>query len=155
MTVHIVNGDDRCVKHRFPHIFLFSGLLLSLIVIPKTGYTADPTPEKSTPEKEATEKIQPHYRIRQLLFTGNKHLNEKKLANLFGWEQGKAYSRDEIIEGFERILDAYRKDGFAFVEMVLDIEPMSEKTDADSEAYMVISIKIVEGNRFAQAGFHS
>ena len=139
-------------KHRFPHIFLFSGLLLSLIVIPKTGYTADPTPEKSTPEKEATEKIQPHYRIRQLLFTGNKHLNEKKLTNLFGWEQGKAYSRDEIIEGFERILDAYREDGFAFVEMALDIEPMSEKTDADSEAYMVISIKIVEGKRVRTGG---
>ena len=134
-------------KHRLPQIFLFSGLLLSLIVIPKTGYTADPTPEKSIPEKEATEKIQPHYRIRQLLFTGNKHLNEKKLTNLFGWEQGIAYSREEIIEGFERILDAYREDGFAFVEMALDIAPMSEKTDADSEAYMVISIKIVEGKR--------
>ena len=134
-------------KHRFPQIFLFSGLLLSLIVIPKTGYTADPTPEKSTPEKETTEKTQLHYRIRQLIFTGNKHLNEKKLTNLFGWEQGKAYSRDEIIEGFERILDAYREDGFAFVEMVLDIEPMSGKADADSEAYMVISIKIVEGKR--------
>ncbi len=134
-------------KHRFPHIFLFSSLLLSLTVIPKTGYTADLTPEKSTPEKQATEKIQPHYRIRQLLFTGNKHLNEKKLTNLFGWEQGKAYSREEIIEGVERILDAYREDGFAFVEMVLDIAPMSEKTDADSEAYVVISIKIVEGKR--------
>ena len=134
-------------KHRFPQIFLFSGLLLSLIVIPKTGYTADPTPEKSTPEKEATEKIQPHYRIRQLLFAGNKHLDEKKLTNLFGWEREIAYSREEIIEGFERILDAYREDGFAFVEMVLDIAPMSEKTDTDSEAYMVISIKIVEGKR--------
>ena len=134
-------------KHRFPQIFLFSGLLLSLIVIPKTGYTADPTPEKSTPEKEATEKIQPHYRIRQLLFAGNKHLDEKKLTNLFGWEREIAYSRAEIIEGFERILDAYREDGFAFVEMVLDIAPMSEKTDTDSEAYMVISIKIVEGKR--------
>ena len=134
-------------KHRFPQIFLFSGLLLSLIVIPKAGYTADPTPEKSTPEKEVTEKTQPHYRIRQLLFTGNEHLNEKKLTNLFGWEQGRAYSREEIIEGFERILDAYRENGFAFVEMVLDIEPMSEKTDADSEAYIVISIKIVEGKR--------
>ena len=134
-------------KHRFPQIFLFSGLLLSLIVIPKTGYTADPTPEKSIPEKEATEKIQPHYRIHQLLFTGNEYLNEKKLTNLFGWEQGIAYSREEIIEGFERILDAYREDGFAFVEMALDIVPVSEKTDADSEAYMVISIKIVEGKR--------
>ena len=134
-------------KHRFPQIFLFSGLLLSLIVIPKTGYTVDPTPEKATPEKEATEKIQPYYRIRQLLFTGNKHLNEKKLTNLFGWEQRKAYSREEIIGGFERILDAYREDGFAFVEMALDIAPMSEKTDADSDAYMVISIKIVEGKR--------
>ena len=134
-------------KHRFPQIFLFSGLLLSLIVIPKAGYTADPTPEKLTPDKEATAKTQPHYRIRQLLFTGNEHLNEKKLTNLFGWEQGKAYSREEIIEGFERILDAYREDGFAFVEMVLDIEPMSEKTDADSETYRVISIKIVEGKR--------
>ena len=106
-------------KHRFLQIFLFSGLLLSLIVIPKTGYTADPPPEKSTPEKEAAEKTQPHYRIRQFIFTGNKHLNEKKLTNLFGWEQGKAYSRDEIIGGFERILDAYREDGFAFVRWFL------------------------------------
>ena len=134
-------------KHRFPQIFLFSGLLLSFIVIPKTGYTADPTPEKSAPEKEATEKTQPHFRIHQLLFNGNEHLNEKKLTNLFEWKQEKAYSREEIIEGFERILDAYREGGFAFVEMVLDIEPMSEKTDTDSEADVVISIKIVEGKR--------
>lgn len=134
-------------KHRFPQIFLFSGLLLSLIVIPETGYTVDLIPEKSTPEKEATEKTQPYYRIRQLLFTGNKHLNEKKLTNLFGWEHGRAYSREEIIEGFERILDAYQEDGFAFAEMALDIEPTSEKTDTDDAAYMVISIKIVEGKR--------
>ena len=134
-------------RHRFPQIFLFSGLLLSLIVIPETGYTADPTPEESTPEKEATEKTQPYYRIRQLLFNGNKHLNEKKLTTLFGWEQGKAYAREEIVEGSERILDAYQKDGFAFAEMALDIEPMSEKTDPDGAAYIVISIKIVEGKR--------
>ena len=134
-------------RHRFPKIFLFSGLLLSLIVIPETGYTADPTPEESTPEKEATEKTQPYYRIRQLLFNGNKHLNEKKLTTLFGWEQGKAYVHEEIIEGFERILDAYQEEGFAFAEMALDIEPMSEKIDPDGAAYIVISIKIVEGKR--------
>ena len=134
-------------RYRLSQVLLFSGLLCCFTIISKIGHSVDLTPEKSTSEKEATEKTQPHYRIRQLLFNGNKHLNQKRLVELFGWEQEKVYSRDEIIDGFERILDAYRTAGFAFAEMALDIQPMSVKTDTDNAAYMIISVKIVEGKQ--------
>ncbi len=134
-------------RYRLSQVLLFNGLLFCFTIIPQIGYNADIVAEKPAPEKEIAAAPQAHYRIRQLLFAGNKHLNEKRLTELFEWEQARAYSRAEIIERFERILDAYREAGFAFAEMVLDIERMSEQTDAGNEAQMVISITIVEGKQ--------
>jgi outer membrane protein insertion porin family len=134
-------------RYRLSQVLLFSGLLFCFTIIPEIGYSADIVAEKSTPEKEIAEARQAHYRIRQLLFAGNKHLNEKRLLELFEWEQAQAYTRDEIIERFERILNAYREAGFAFAEMVLDIERMSEQTDAGNEAQVVITITIIEGKQ--------
>lgn len=134
-------------RYRLLLVPFFSGLLFCFTIISQIGYSAGIIAEKSTPEKEIAEASQPHYRIHQLVFAGNKYLNEKRLTDFFGRERGKVYSREEIIEGSERILDAYREAGFAFAEMVLDIEPMSEQTDADNETHIVISVKIVEGKR--------
>lgn len=134
-------------RYRLLKGLLFSGLLFCFTIISQIGYSADIVAETSPSEKEIAEAPQPHYRIHQLLFAGNKHFNEKRLTELFEWEQAEAYSRAEIIERFERILDAYREAGFAFAEMVLDIEPMSGQTDAGNAAHVVISITIVEGKQ--------
>ena len=69
------------------------------------------------------------------------------MIELFGWEQGKAYSREEIIGGFERIVAAYREAGFVFAETSADIELMSEDTKTNNETDMAITVKIVEGKQ--------
>ena len=74
--------------------------------------------------------------------TETPHLNEKKLANLFGWQAEKAYAETEIREGFERILNVYQTDGFVFAKMTTDVLPLSE-----SETDVSITVKIVEGRQ--------
>ena len=128
-------------------IFL-SGLLLCVIGTPELLHSADDTEQSSRLEKapvsNETEKntIKPHYYIRQLRFDGNRHLNEKRLANLFGWQAEKAYAETEIREGFERILDVYQTDGFVFAKMTIDVLPILE-----SETDVSIMVKIVEGRQ--------
>ena len=99
--------------------------------------------EKSTANNEIEDNTtEPHYYIRQLLFDGNTHLNEKRLINLFGWQREKAYAETEIREGFERILDAYRTDGLVFAKITPTVSPISE-----SETDVSIKVKIVESRQ--------
>ena len=133
-------------------ILLFSGLLLCLMSISLTLYGSDSiepdtTTEITTSDKEAENKAEPRYRIHQLRFNGNEHLNQKKLANLFGWEKEKAYSRSEIIEGFERIVTAYREAGFVFAETSSEVTPISGIGQPDNEAYVSITVEVVEGKQ--------
>ena len=136
-------------KHRLPRLLIFlSSLFLYLIGTPESLHSADDT-EQSYSSDEATvnneienDSPEPRYYIRQLRFDGNKHLNEKKLTNLFGWQIEKTYSQTEIRAGFERILDTYRTDGFVFAEMTPDI-----LLRAESETDVSITVKIVEGRR--------
>ena len=139
-------------RYQLSHILFFSGLFLSFTVIPETVYSADSkehvsSPERSTPDKETADKTQPHYRIHQLRFNGNHHLNKDRLIKLFGWEKEKVYTRGEIIEGFERIVAAYREAGFAFAEMSPNIARVSENTETSNAADMAITVMIVEGKR--------
>ncbi len=90
-------------------------------------------------ENKTTE---PHYYIQQLRFDGNERLNQRRLTDLFNWQVEKAYSESEIRDGFERILAAYRKDGFVFVKMVPDVSSITE-----SEPYVSIRVKITEGRQ--------
>ena len=140
------------LRYQFLQTLFFSSLCLWFTAIPETAYGADSAEhtsplEKSVPDAETVEQAQPHYYIHQLHFNGNDHLNEKTLIELFGWEQGKAYSREEIIGGFERIVAAYREAGFVFAETSADIELMSEDTKTNNETDMAITVKIVEGKQ--------
>ena len=139
-------------RYRLLQILFFSGLLLSFTTIRKIVHGADlkenaSPPEQSTPDKETADKTQPHYRIHQLRFNGNNHLNQNRLIKLFGWEKEKVYTHAEIIEGFERIVAAYREAGFVFAETSPNIELMSENTETNNETGMAITVKIVEGKQ--------
>ncbi|MDE0423500.1 MAG: BamA/TamA family outer membrane protein [Candidatus Poribacteria bacterium] len=135
-------------KHRLPQrLILLASLLLCVIGTPELLHSADDTEqsgsEKATANNEAENNTtEPHYYIRQLRFDGNKHLNEKRLTTLFEWQAEKAYSQTEIREGFERILDTYRTDGFVFAKITPTVSPISE-----SETDVSITVKIVESRQ--------
>ena len=130
---------------------IFSGLLLYLTSIPQTLYGSDNIEQDTTTEtksdKKAEEKAEPRYRIHQLRFNGNEHLNQKELRNLFGWEKEEAYSRSEIIERFERISTAYQEAGFVFAETSSDVTPISETESLDNETHVSITVEVTEGKR--------
>ena len=139
-------------RYRLPQLLFSIGLLLSFMAIPEIGYGTDSEehtspPEQSTPDKEAADKTQPYYRIRQLRFNGNHHLNQDRLIKLFGWEKEKGYTRAEIVEGFERIIAAYQEAGYVFAETSFNIERMSENTETSNEAGMAITVTVVEGKQ--------
>lgn len=136
-------------RHRLPQLFiLLSGLFFCIIGPPdllygtndiKLGDSSEETTANNATEDKTT---QPHYYIRQLRFDGGSHFNQNRLANLFEWQSEKIYTQAEIREGFERILEAYRKDGFVFVEMTPAVSPiLANKTDVS------ITVNIVEGKR--------
>ena len=136
-------------KHRFPQLFiLLSGLFFCIIGTSNPLYGTDDI-EQSNSSEDATannetedQTTKPHYYIRQLRFDGGSHFNQNRLANLFEWQSEKTYTQAEIREGFERILEAYRKDGFVFVEMTPAVSPiLANETDVS------ITVKIVEGKR--------
>ena len=136
-------------KHRLlqPIIFL-SGLLLCLISTPASLQNSDNieqsgSTEKATANNDAEDnKTKPRYYIRQLRFDGNDHINEKRLINLFEWQLEKVYTEVEIREGFERIMETYRKDGYVFAEMIPSVSPIS-----GNERDVSIRVKIIEGSQ--------
>ena len=135
-------------KYRLPQLLIFlSSLFLCMIGTPESLQGSDDTEQSSSEVPTAINETEdntptPYYYIRQLRFDGNEHLNQKRLTNLFGWQAEKAYSQAEIREGFERILDAYRKDGFVFAEMTPAVSPISA-----NEVPVSITVKIVEGRQ--------
>lgn len=104
-------------------------------------------PEKTTPDN-ITEDLNtlPLYYIPKLNFEGNKHFNQRKLRNLFRWQSKKAYSRKEIIEGFDRIISTYRQNGFVFAQ----ITPLATPTTSQS---ILLSVKVREGKRLRNGNF--
>lgn len=127
---------------------LFSSLLFCLASIPQTLYGSENIEQDATTEIVTAENnAEPRYRIHQLHFNGNEHLNQKELINLFGWEKEKTYSRSEIIEGFERIVTAYREAGFVFTETSSDVTPVSGTEPIDNETHVSITVKVTEGKR--------
>ncbi len=134
-------------RYRLPQVLFFSCLLFCFTSISETGHGADPTAHDSLPDKDTTDKTQPYYRIHQLRFDGNVHFNQNRLIKLFGWDKEKIYARPEIIDGFERIVAAYREAGFVFAETSPNIEVMSENTETSNETHVTITVKVVEGKR--------
>ena len=104
-----------------------------------------PPEEAITPDDDTERTTQPHYRIHQLRFTGNEHLDEKKLIALFGWKEEKSYSREEIIEAFERIITGYRDEGYIFAETSSNITVIPGTGQINGETLVSIRAEIVEG----------
>ena len=141
-------------KSQLPQFILFfSGVLFCLVSHPQTLLYGAEDIEQRTPAEESiispnedTEgTAQTYYRIRHLRFNGNTHLNEKKLITLFGWQEEKSYSREEIIAGFERIVTGYRDAGYIFAETSPTITKISEDEHGNGETSISISVEIVEG----------
>ena len=133
-------------------ILLFSGVLFCLASNPQTllygseGSDQEaPSENAITPNNETEEKTHPHYRINQLRFTGNEHLNEEKLITLFGWKKEKPYSREEIIAGFERVVAEYQDTGYIFAETSPNITVIPREEKISGEIPVSITVKIVEG----------
>ncbi len=139
-------------RYRILPIFFFGGLLFWLMATFDTADSADATkntspPEKSITEAETAEETQPRYYVHELYFNGNDHFDEKTLMGLFGWEEEKAYSRAEIIDGFERIIAAYQEAGFVFAEAEPNIVEVSENTGSKGGTRVAITLNIVEGEQ--------
>ena len=135
-------------------ILFFIGLLLCLTSSPQILLYGSEDSEQSTssevtttPDDITEETTQSRYRIRQLRFNGNEHLNEKKLITLFGWQEEQPYSREGIIEGFERIIAGYQEAGFIFAETSPNITVISEDGQVNSETEVSITVEIVEGKQ--------
>ena len=104
-----------------------------------------PTENAITPDNKTEATTQSRYRIHQLRFTGNQHLDEKKLITLFGWKEEKSYSREEIIEAFERIITGYRDEGYIFAETSSNITVIPGTGQINGETLVSIRAEIVEG----------
>ena len=135
-------------------ILLFSSLLLYLASSPHILLYGSDDPEQINSleegiirDDETTGTNQPRYHIRQLRFDGNESLNESKLTTLFGWEKEKSYSREEIIEGFERIIAGYREAGFIFAETSPNITIIPEDGQVNNETVVSIAVEIAEGKQ--------
>ena len=133
-------------------IIFFSGMLFCLVGHPQTLlYGSEdlgqrtPSGNVIIPDNETEERTQSGYRIHQLRFTGNEHLDEKKLITLFGWQKEKTYSREEIIEGFERIATGYRGAGYIFAETSPNITVISGTEHVNGETSVSITVEIIEG----------
>ena len=140
-------------RSQIPQLILFlSSVLLCLASNPQTLLygsedldQSPPTENATIPDNETEATTQLRYRIHQLRFTGNEHFNEKKLITLFGWKEEKSYSREEIIEGFERIIHGYRDEGFIFAESFPTLSMISEDGHVSSDRPVSITVEIVEG----------
>ncbi|MDE0636882.1 MAG: BamA/TamA family outer membrane protein [Candidatus Poribacteria bacterium] len=132
------------------HIFLCA-LLFCLATMPAFDVIGQDTTSEKTPAENEAEDIStiPLYYIAQLNFDGNKHFNQRRLRALFGWEAKKVYSHKEIIAGFERILSAYRKDGFVFAL----ISPPTVSPISASSPQVSIKVIIREGKRLRIGDF--
>ncbi len=127
---------------RQQYIFL-SIMILGFIAIPIFVYAIDDNNLNTSPNTETVDtNTVPLYKLSQLKFDGNKHFNQRKLRELFGWQPKKVYSQNEISDGFERIVMAYRKDGYVFAQVVPLTSPAST-----NNANIGIAAKIREGKR--------
>ncbi len=124
------------------YIFLLI-MILSFTSIPIFVYAIDDNSQNIPPNTETVDtNTIPLYKLSQLKFDGNKHFNQRKLRDIFGWQPKKAYSRNEINDGFERIVMAYRKDGYVFAQ-ILPLPSSASTNNSNIE----IAVKIREGKR--------
>lgn len=130
-------------KPSIKHSLLLSIIFLTLTSFPNSVSAIDDI-QQNTPPTNGTDTTNtvPLYIIPKLEFEGNKHFNQRKLRDLFGWQPKKVYTRNEISEGFERITMAYRKDGYVFAQVI----PLPSPASA-TNSHFGIQVKIREGKR--------
>ena len=117
--------------HRFFFTFhILFYLLLSPFAIGDSEQLA-PTPSDNAENP---------YLIRQITFDGIDHLDWKQLSKLIGIDAGQPYLQAEMLEGFNRMLEKYREDGFVFAS----IEPKVTTIPPDQ---VQIHLHIHEGTR--------
>ncbi len=88
------------------------------------------------------------YLVQKIRFEGHTHFTHKTLTERFGLQEGQAYSREEFIAGFARVLEAYRNAGFVFAELTPDALPLKTGNARDvtpDVPEVSLTIKIVEG----------
>ncbi len=147
-SYHFTQGFHHMYSNR---LIIISILLFCLATMPAFDDIGQDTTSEKTPTDKETEDIStiPLYNIAQLNFEGNKHFNQKKLRDLFGWEAKKIYSQQEIMEGFERTLSAYRKEGYVFAMVSQPtVSPIST-----SNSQVSINVTIREGKRLRIGDF--
>jgi len=133
----------------FSALTILYGVEQSETAVMEEGPTLDATATGNSADDKAQQATEIQYRLYQMRFEGNEHLNQKTLTNLFRLQEGQAYSRPEIIEGFERILSAYREAGFVFAEITPETHLESTPTNSAPISVEQVSVKIsiVEGKR--------
>ena len=108
---------------------IFFGLLLAPLAISNSERNAPAPPDNA--KKTLL--------IRQITFDGIEHLDRKQLSKLIGIDAGQPYLAEEMTVALNRVLEAYREDGFVFAS----IEPEVETIPPDQ---VHIRLHIHEGN---------
>ena len=130
-------------KPSIKHSLSFFIIFLTLTSFPNSVYAIDDIQQNTPPTNGTdTNNTVPLYIIPKLEFEGNKHFNQRKLRELFGWQPKKVYTRNEISDGFERITMAYRKDGYVFAQVVPLPSPATT-----TNSHFGIEVRIREGKR--------
>lgn len=134
---------------------IFLPILLCFLIIYLTCQTKEVYGIEALPirENDATEDATdidsiPLYNITKITFDGNKHFSQRKLRDLFGWEKKKVYSRNEITDGFNRIVSSYRHDGYVFAQVL----PVPTPHSVDNSR-LAIDTRIREGKRLRYGDF--
>ncbi len=136
--------------------FIFLPIVLCFLVFYLTIQTKDiyGVETLSKTESDSTEDVpvdidsKPLYNITKISFDGNKHFSQRKLRDLFGWKSKKIYSRNEIRDGFNRIMSSYRHDGYVFAQVL----PVPTPHTADNSRLTIVT-RIREGKRLRYGDF--
>ena len=136
--------------------FIFQPIVLCFLIFYLTSQTKDSygIEDLSITESDLTEDVSadidsiPLYNITKIIFDGNKHFSQRKLRDLFGWESKKIYSRNEISDGFNRIVSSYRHDGYVFAQVL----PVPTQHTVDNSRLTIVT-RIREGKRLRYGDF--
>lgn len=127
-------------------VMIILSLVLSLLILNDKvfGMDDDINLEKGNSdnsiENDIPKKI---YIISRIKFDGNKHFRRDKLLSLFGWTRDKEYTESEIINGINRILDEYKKEGYVFIE----VDPEIIKSNNNNPIHYMLDLKLNEGKK--------
>ena len=105
-----------------------------------TGLFSDVVPgvEEVSDGVKITIQIKENPSIKEIKFTGNKRYNRKLLQGESGLTAGQIYDKTKALEAKDKIADYYRKKGFLFTEVELDVTETSP-------GQVTLNFKVMEG----------